>query len=440
MNVSRPDSRRALWFFLFFVILIILSVWGIAELFFSSETLLENSAPIPPSEEVVLNDSTQAKVISYKIVGYFPSWALYRNPKLVPSDINANLLTHINYAFVKADADGNLALIDPWVDIEHGAEEKNEKPFLGNFGELNDLKEKFPHIKTMISIGGQTKSESFSHIAADVELRRVFVQSCIQFCEKYHFDGIDIDWEFPGSGDHQWVLEDKNNFTMLLKDLYAAAKAHNPSLFVTIAAPAGSHNYVNIELEKIAHFVDWINLMCYDFHGPWDTKNGLTNHNAPLYATELGDPHLNVDSTVRYYLSNGFPAEKIVLGMPLFGRSYVGVSGTPDGLNSHYTGPGKGTEEIGILFYSDIKQHLLPTYMRYWDDQAKVPFLYNPNVQEFISYDDEDSYRYKCQYIKQQGLGGAMVWELGQDVRPSWELLTVVHKELLGNLETALNK
>lgn len=363
-----------------------------------------------------------------KIVGYYPDWAIYRTPPFFPKDINGNLITHINYAFIKLDPSGALVLFDPWADIQYGQDWKVQRPYWGNFKELDDLKQQYPQLKTLASVGGWTLSDTFSQVAADPNKRQCFIQSCLQFCDTYNFDGIDIDWEYPCFADHGGHPEDKQNYTLLLSELYKAAKGHQPPLLISIAAPAASNHYLDIEVALIHPYLDWINLMCYDFHGPWPSSDPVTNHHSALYQTQEGDPSLNVDSAITYYLQQGVPREKIVVGMPFYGRSFAGANG----LFSSYTGPGSGTTtEVGMRFFYDIKQNLLSTYQRQWDDQSKVPFLFSPEKQEFITYEDEISIGMKSQYIKEKGLGGAMIWELGLDVHPTWDLLSIIQSTLI---------
>ena len=288
----------------------------------------------------------------------------------------------------------------------------------------------------LISIGGWSLSDKFSAMAADPQARANFVQNCIQFCETYDcFDGIDLDWEYPCFAEHGGKPEDKENFTLLLKELYTALKAHSPELLLSIAAPCGPDHYAQLELDKIAQYVDWINLMSYDFHGPWGDAE--TNHNAPLYAAAKGDARFNVDTAVQYYLGKGVPSEKLLMGIPLYGRSYAKAASTADGLYSSYSGAGSGTTaEAGVRFFSDIKQNLLNTYTRYWDDKCQVPYLYNKDAssaqyQEFISYDDEQAITNKGKYVKNNNLGGIMLWELGMDTE-NGDALNAVNEGLSG--------
>lgn len=368
----------------------------------------------------------------FKVVGYFPNWAMYRSVPFYPKDINPKLVTHINYAFVKTDTAGNIILFDPWADIDHRTDWNVEKSYWGNFRQLTELKEKNPQLKTLFSVGGWTLSEPFSQLAENPAARANFIRQSIEFADKYGFDGIDIDWEYPGFATHNGRPQDKENFTQLLKELHQATKAHQPPLLVTIAAPAGPTHMQNMELGEIHEYLDWINLMTYDFHGPWGGgEDEVTNHNSPLYATGQGNPEFNVDAAVRGYLAQGVPKNKIVVGMPLYGRSYANVPDTSDGLYSSYNGIGTGTtEEAGLRFFNDIKQNLLSSYICSWDDQAKVPYLYNPATKQFISYDDEESLRLKANYVREHELGGAMVWELGQDTRPAWDGMNAINNGL----------
>lgn len=368
----------------------------------------------------------------YKIVGYYPNWAMYRDTPFYPKDIDAKLLTHINYAFVKIDTQGNFILFDPWADVEHRTDWNQEKPYWGNFLQLKELKEKNPHLKTLVSVGGWTLSDPFSEMAENPKARENFIRQAIAFTEKYGFDGIDIDWEYPGFAEHSGRPQDKENFNQLLMELHQAAKAHEPPLLVTIAAPAGPSHYKNMDVATIHQFLDWINLMTYDFYGPWGGGDAdLTNHHSGLYASGQGNTEFNADVAVNYYLSQGVPSHKIVFGMPFYGRSYANVSDGEDGLFKTYSGAGSGTtNEAGMRFFYDIKQNLLSTYTRYWDDKAKVPYLYNPQTREYITYDDEESLAIKGQYIKDRHLGGAMVWELGLDTRPSWDGMKAIYQSL----------
>lgn len=377
---------------------------------------------------LTLLSSTLAMAHNYKIVGYYPNWAIYRSPSFKPQDIDFSLVTHINYAFAKVDKQGNIHLFDSWADTDYRSDWNTEKPYWGNFRAFHDLKQKYPHVKTLISIGGWTLSDTFPSLAANPAARANFARNVVDFCKRYDFNGVDIDWEYPCFPEHGGGPKDKENFTLLLAELYHVVKSTDSKLLITIAAPAGPSHYRNMEIDKIHPYLDWINLMTYDLHGPWgDSDNQVTNHQSALFPPAIGHPDLSIASTVRYYLEQGVPAKKLVLGMPLYGRVFANTSG----LHKPYHGPGTGTTaEVGMRFFYDIKQNLLKNYQRFWDEKAQIPYLYNPSNKEFVTYDDEESLCNKSKFIKQLGLGGAMVWELGLDVRPSWDAMHAITDEL----------
>jgi GH18 family chitinase len=381
--------------------------------------------------------SVESLVISgqnsdFKIVGYFPNWAMYRSIPFYPKDINPDQVTHVNYAFTRVDTTGNIHLFDPWADVEYRTDWNTQKPYHGHFGQFADIKAAHPELKTLVAVGGWTLSNTFSQVAEFQHTRENFARECVRFCKQYGFDGVDIDWEYPNYAEHNGRPIDVVNFTLLLEECDRALKAENPPLLLTIAAPAGPWHYANIEVDKIHQYLDWINLMCYDFHGPWGGSSDIvTNHHSGLYAAEQGHPLLNTEEAVRYYLDMGVPKEKLIVGVPFYGRSYGGVNDTPDGLFSTYTGPGSATtEEEGMVFFYDIKRNYLQSHQLFWDDQAEAPYLYSPSQQDFITFESEESLRLKCQRIKALGLAGIMFWEISLDTRPQWDLLNVINQEL----------
>jgi chitinase len=360
-----------------------------------------------------------------KIVGYFVEWAVYDRNYHV-KNVPADQLTHLNYAFAKI-VDGEVTLFDRFaaVDKAYPGDKRGDGVLRGNFGQLLQLKKKHAHLKTLISVGGYTLSGPFSDVALTEQSRSRFAASCVVFIKKYGFDGVDVDWEYPmagGAEGNKKRPEDKANFTLLLaeirKQLDAAGQADGLRYLLTIAAPAGPRNIVNLELDKIHRHVDWVNLMAYDFHGGWDK---LTHFNAPLFAikddpaSDVQSRKFNVDAAVKAYLDAGVPAEKLVLGVPFFGRGWAGVPNANHGLFQTSTSIPKGTWEPGVFDYKDLAAHFVGKYPRYWQDEAKAPWLYDEKTGLMISYDDPESLRAKGAYARGKNLGGVMCWELSAD-------------------------
>ena len=386
--------------------------------------------------------AAQAAVPSNKrVIGYFTSWGIYGRDFHV-SDIPVDKITHINYAFANISNDLVCVLGDPYADIDkfYPGDSSDEGALRGNFHQLQILKENNPHIRTLISIGGWTWSGKFSDAAITEQSRQKFANSCVEFITNYHFDGVDIDWEYPvGGGMSGGRPEDTVNYTLLLKELREQLDSQGVvdgrHYLLTIASPAGEANYQNIELDKIHAYLDWINIMTYDFHGGWDP---VTNFNAPLYP-HPSDPYgeymqtrFNADYAVNGYLASGVPSGKIVMGMPFYGRGWSGVPNLNNGLFQQAGGVPQGTWESGMFDYWDLKENYLANgYTRHWSEESKVPWLYSPQTGIMISYDDPQSLGIKAEYVKDNQLGGVMFWEFSGDdsedsllnslVADSWE-------------------
>jgi len=359
-----------------------------------------------------------------RVVGYFIEWGVYDRNYHV-ADVPAGKLTHLNYAFAKT-VDGEIAVFDAFAALEKAYPNSKQS---GSFYQLQLLKKKHPHLKTLISVGGWTLSGPFSDVALTDESRQKFAASCVRFIRKHGFDGVDIDWEYPVSGGmkgNKNRKEDRANYTLLLaeirRQLDAAGKADTTQYLLTIAAPAGPRTIENLDLEAIATHVDWFNLMAYDFHGSW---NETTHFNAPLYpirddpATDAISRKLNVASAVKTYRDANVPAEKIVLGTPFFGRGWSGVKDINNGLLQPRTGIPKGTWEAGVFDYKDLEANYIGKYTRHWSDDAKVPWLFDAKTGIMIGYDDPESIRLKAAFAKDNKLGGVMFWELSADDRKS---------------------
>jgi len=368
------------------------------------------------------------------IIGYYTSWSIYaRNYEV--ADIPAEKINVINYAFANIDPNtGTIVLGDPYADIDkfYPGDCWDQNCLRGNFHQLQILKQNYPHLRTLISIGGWTWSTYFSDVAMTEESREVFAQSCVDFIVEYGFDGIDIDWEYPVEGglegNHNSSL-DKQNFTLLLQKirelLDLQSNIDGNDYLLTVATTASSIYVENIEVELIHQYLDWINLMSYDLHGPWGGEsNAVTNFNSSLYAIS-DDPSpypinedFNLDASVQLYIDLGVPREKLNAGLAFYGRSFAGVLDENNGLFVPYTGvPGIGTWENGVFDYWDLDSNYINMngYVSYWHSEGKVPWLYNPFTQIMISYDDEISIAEKASYILEEDIGGAMFWEFSSD-------------------------
>lgn len=390
-----------------------------------------------------------------RIVGYFPSWGAYDQAytvKHIVTSGSAPLLTHLDYAFanVVPNEEGSQVVCtvgDPWADYQRpwtaaesvdGVEVPWGAALRGNFQQLQALKARFPKLKVLISVGGGSWSQHFSDMAVSPESRAAFAASCIDLFIRGNlpeesdaggpgvaaglFDGIDIDWEFPGACGEpcNFRPEDRENFTALLQEfrrqLTAVGRETGRTYLLTIAASATPQNSSKLQLGRIHRSLDFINLMAYDIHGTWDRT---TNFNAPLYRSPK-DParaqKLTASEAVQNYLNGGVPAAKLVLGMPFYGRGWAGVPPANHGLYQTSTGPAAGTAEPGIENFDVLKARLAAgDFVKYYDPVVRNAWLYDPDAREFWTFDNAQTLAAKAAFAKSKGLGGAMFWELSGD-------------------------
>lgn len=343
------------------------------------------------------------------ITGYlFP-----RGAALVPGKLALKNLDRINYAFARTGK---------------GRIETDSDADARNFALLNDLKRENPSLTILISVGGWSGSRGFSDIALTTASRRRFIESVIEFLRLYRLDGLDVDWEYPAStgAGNRYRPADKHNFTLLVKELreqfsLEEKKTHN-KLYLTIAAGASDEYLSNTEMAEVAKYVDTVNLMTYDYSEPG--VDPLTGHNAPLYANPADARRVSSDQTVEAFEKAGVPPEKILLGVPFYGRIWSGVDATNHGLFQ----PGKVAPQQ-YAPYRIISGMLKEGFVRYWDAASQVPYLYNPAKRIFVSYDDPASMAAKARYARSRHLGGIMFWESTDDPEGT----------LLGALRAGLN-
>ena len=367
-----------------------------------------------------------------KIVAYLASWGV-RSKGTRIAELPGDRLTHLIYAFANVGADGMMALEDPCLDAGRCGSGSATSTG-GNFAQLRALKERHPHLKVLVAVGGWTRSVNFSNAALTPESRQRFAQSGIErFLRGWPglFDGFDIDWEYPvfgGARENVTRPEDRQNFTLLLTELRRQLDAEGARdrrrYLLTAATAAGPRLVASLELDRVAPVLDWLNVMTYDYH----SGSAIAHFNAPLHAAASDPtPFYNVDSTVALYLRGGVPARKIVIGVPFYGRAYGGVHGTNGGLFQPATPPPR--EWATGLDYRQIAARNLTTqgFTRFWSSEARVPWLHNDSLGVFISYDDAESIGLKAEYARERGLGGVMIWEIGGD---DGTLMRAIHDRL----------
>lgn len=348
-------------------------------------------------------------VTEYMDAGYRMAAYVAINPETNIDTFNFDKVTNLYIAFAYIDEEHKITLANPLIEDVEKRNDTAEKIS----DKIKELREAFPDIKISIAVGGYM-ADGFSDMASDEKSREAFVDSVDEFIREYKLDGIDIDWEFPvsgGSGTIKSRPEDKQNFTYLMEDLRKVIdeliEEKNTKYELTFAQTPLDEGFENIELEKVEPLIDAMNLMTYDYTGAWSE---VSAHNSNLYKYGDSEKQMNTDDAIKKYKDMGFDMRKIILGVPAYGYAWKGVT------NNDNNGLQQSVKEsLPHITYKEIKKKYLGEdgFVRYWDNDAKVPYLYNGDV--FISYEDQDSAKIKASYIRENKLGGAMIWEYTQD-------------------------
>jgi chitinase len=324
--------------------------------------------------------------LSKVVMAYYASW---ERENFDHTKIDYKHITHLAHAFTMPDSDGNLIIHEgyPYPELIAAAHTNN--------------------VKVIMSVGGWGRSEGFPGMASTAENRQRFIGQVLDFCETNSYDGVDIDWEYVSNP------EEQRDFIDLSRELSAALKSHEPPLLLTIAVPAGHFWGRWFSYEEVVEYYDFISFMTYDFHGEWTDHSG---HNAPLYRCNY-DLCGSMNDSYKYALSRQIPKEKLLLGIPFYGRSF-----DCSGLYQKF-------QKCESYDFAEIMDLLNTGWEYIWDDCAKVPYILKPDRTKMISYDDEKSVSLKCQYIMGKEVAGAIIWELSVDYyRGSSVLLNVVAK------------
>jgi len=425
---------------------------------------------------------------------YFTNWARYRHGYMnngndaFENNLDPTLCTHINYGFGTIDKHTfALKSFDPNADLPSGASSQTkpcpekckpgyihhdwskpnpcewpcspDRKFRGYEGLNFAMKRKNPKLKSILSVGGwnfndcsfdqqpgqgKDSCEIFTTIAGSEENTRTHAQHVIQFLRTWRFDGYDIDWEYPvvaghNSLDGKATPRDYNNYVRFLhilrQEFEDEAKSSGlPRLLLTAAIGVGIQNVqVAYNIPAMSLSLDFISMMTYDLHGAWDDVTGF---NAPLYATDEDTEKykypLSISWAVEYWVDHGARPDQLLLGFASYGRGFK--LSQPDCTTPlcPISGPcamGSATKEKGYLAYYEIQDMIKKGAVRHWDDERKAPYIVTKNG-EWVGYDDEESYKYKLDFLKKSGLRGTIVWAIDLDDMRTYPLLNTLKNAL----------
>jgi chitinase len=352
---------------------------------------------------------SSAEQPKYMIIGYvFGPAEVYA--------MSAEKLTHINYAFALVSKEGDIVL--------------NNLDSPARLSQLQALKAKNPSLKIILSVGGWG-ADNFSDAALTETSREKFARSAVGLVKRYALDGIDLDWEYPGQPGPgiKYRSEDKENFTFLLK----AVRQHIDALSdervrkgtdrytLSIASAAGDY-FKHTEMDKVHIYLDWINIMTYDFYTSAAKTTG--HHTGLSRSLSAGDSIDYAEASIRQHLDAGIPRRKLVVGAAFYGRAFTGVNPQNNGLYQPYE------RFASVYSYSALARDFINKqgFKRLWDEAAKAPFLWNADSATFITYEDPDSLKAKAEFVKLHRLGGIMYWEHSHD--PAELLLSTIFEHL----------
>ena len=305
-------------------------------------------------------------------------------------DADAHALDQLNYSF---------ALIkDGKADGSHWVGLKQVQSFL----------KKHPHVDGVVSIGGWG-ADGFSDACLTEEGRKILADSLLQMIDDCGFVGIDVDWEYPGVPGTGIVsrpevdVENWYSFLELLREGLDEREAlHGREYHLSVALGAGDQQLEVLDPARLAGLLDQCVLMTYDLAG----FDRITGHHSGLYPDE--NRPSSGSKAVRTMIDGGFPAEKLLLGMPAYGKVWRQVSGGGNGLGQRAATPGNKS-----ISFDELLRLEEQGYTRYFDEKAKVPWWFDGT--NFVTGDDSESIAYKGKWVVDNGLMGMACWQYTKD-------------------------
>ncbi|KAL6703038.1 Chitinase 4 [Coniothyrium glycines] len=389
--------------------------------------------PVPsdcPSTNVDVPAALPA-VGGYDVGVYYTNWAMFGRQHFV-TDLPADKLTRINYAFANVNSTtGEVYLTDEWADLQYpypGDVATNGTELFGNFGQLYKLKQEHRNLKTILTVGGWSYRENFKTGLATSDNRRRFAESFQGLVADLGLDGIDISWQYPEDDTDAATIIDTVKLCREALDAYSAEYADGYHFDIVISSPAGPIRYNAMPVAELDQYVDVWSLMSYDYMSPGFSN--FTGHLSNVYPSTTNNitTDFNTEQAVEHYLANIADPSKLILGLPVYGRSYANTTG----IGKTFSGPGAGSWETGVLDYKVLPLTSVNTTTVHTDYEVIGSWSFDSATGQFVSYDTPEVQTLKAKYLQSKNLGGAVWWDSSSDRTDENSLVTTVSNALGG--------
>ncbi|MCP5077408.1 MAG: hypothetical protein GY951_05055 [Psychromonas sp.] len=378
---------------------------------------------------------------------YYKQWAIY-GPNYHIRDIPFQQTTHIVYQSANIDEEFNVVVSDEYADINHsypGSDPKEDK-FQGGLGELYKAKQQFPHLQTIISIGGWGRSDHYSDIANSADSRNYFSLSALKFIRTYQLDGIEIDWPAPIDGASR--SDDPENLNLLLEELREVldiAGMQDKRDYTLMITPSAKPSFKgHWDMNDAQQYLDYFSVPTNYIHGYWENNS---NHLSPLTLSSKSKQKLlekkmevgSFDSILALYKKQNINSKKVVLNISSFATGWNGVENRNNGLYQKAKRVSWGTWDsansgrTGLYTQGYLKEFKNSSgYQQFWDGEAKMHWLYNADKfnGHFITFEDKNSIAHKIEYMKENNYSAIALRQIHNDLKGADSLLSKIYGEL----------